>query len=232
MSCSLFVLEPLKMPQNPITDVWQFLTATTSDYLALGGWRFLILALFWVLMIASVVIAFRNWQEDPAQRTGRNIGIAFVRVLIGCMWFEGMLWKLPLPLSEGLQYWTGQEATRAAFEFHRDFVKDFLLPHLSVIGPFIFLAELTFATSLILGLAVRAVGVLAIAFVLQLWLGIYRPGDPAEWPWSYMFLAMLMFLFALEGAGRCLGFDALLHRRVPAVRDGKGLLGWVLHIAG
>jgi uncharacterized membrane protein YphA (DoxX/SURF4 family) len=227
-----FVLEPLKMPQNPITDVWQFLTATTSDYLALGGWRFLILALFWVLMIASVVIAFRNWQEDPAQRTGRHIGIAIVRVLIGCMWFEGMLWKLPLPLSEGLQYWTAQEATRAAFEFHRDFVRDFLLPHLPVIGPFIFLAELTFATSMILGLAVRVIGVLAVAFVLQLWLGIYRPGDPAEWPWSYMFLAMLMFLFALEGAGRCLGFDALLRRRVPAVRDRKGLLGWLLHIAG
>ena len=229
---SLLVSELLQMPKNPITDVWQFLTATTSDYLALGGWRFLILALFWVLMIASIVIAFRNWQEDPGQRTGRHIGIWIVRVLIGCMWFEGMLWKLPLPLSDGLQYWTEQEATRAAFEFHRVFVKDFLLPHLIVFGPFVFLAELTFATSMILGLAVRAVSVLAIAFVLQLWLGIYRPGDPAEWPWSYMFLAMLMFLFALEGAGRGLGFDAWLRRRVPAVRDGKGLLGWFLHIAG
>jgi uncharacterized membrane protein YphA (DoxX/SURF4 family) len=228
----LLVLELLQMPKNPITDVWQFLTATTSDYLALGGWRFLILALFWALMIVSLVVAFQNWQEDPGQRTGRHIGIWLVRVLIGCMWFEGMLWKLPLPLSEGLQYWTEQEATRAAFEFHRVFVKDFLLPHLTMIGPFIFLAELTFATSMILGLAVRAASILAILFVLQLWLGIYRPGDPAEWPWSYMFLAMLMFLLALEGAGRCLGLDAWLRRRVPAVRDGRGLLGWFLHIAG
>lgn len=220
------------MPKNPISDVWQFLTASTSDYLDLGGWRFLILSLFWVLMIASVVVALRNWQEDPAQRTGRNIGICIVRVLIGCMWFEGMLWKLPLPLSDGLQYWTEQEATRAAFEFHRVFVKEFLLPHLSVLGPFVFLAELTFATSMILGLAVRAVSVLAILFVLQLWLGIYRPGDPAEWPWSYMFLAMLMFLFALDGAGRRFGFDAWLRRHVPAVRDGKGAFGRFLHAAG
>jgi uncharacterized membrane protein YphA (DoxX/SURF4 family) len=220
------------MPKNPISDVWQFLTATTSDYLDLGGWRFLILALFWILMFASVVVAFRNWQEDPAQRTGRNIGMYIVRVLVGCMWFEGMLWKLPLPLSDGLQYWTEQEATRAAFELHRVFVKDFLLPHLAVFGPFVFLAELTFATSLILGLAVRVVSVLAIAFVLQLWLGIYRPGDPAEWPWSYMFLAMLMFLFALEGAGRCLGLDAWLRRHITAVREGNGLGGRFLHIAG
>jgi hypothetical protein len=68
--------------------------------------------------------------------------------------------------------------------------------------------------------------------VLQLWLGIYRPGDPAEWPWSYMFLAMLMFLFVLEGAGRSLGLDAWLRRNVPAVRDGKGLIGGFLHVSG
>jgi hypothetical protein len=74
------------------------------------------------------------------------------------------------------------------------------------------------------------VGVLAIAYALQLWLGLY--GSPAEWPWTYMFLAMLMFLFVLEGAGRSLGFDAWLRRKVPAVRDGKGLIGRFLHIAG
>jgi uncharacterized membrane protein YphA (DoxX/SURF4 family) len=219
------------MPENPISDIWQFLTATTSDYLDLGGWRFVILALFWILIIASIVVAFLNWKEDPSQRTCRHVSIYIVRVLIGCMWFQGMLWKLPLPVSDGLQYWTEQEATRAAFEFHRVIVKEFLLPHLAIFGPFVFLAELTFATSLILGVAVRAVSLLAIAFVLQLWLGIYRPGDPAEWPWSYMFLIMLMFLFALERAGRCLGLDAWLRRRVASVRDGKGLLGRILNLA-
>jgi hypothetical protein len=47
-----------------------------------------------------------------------------------------------------------------------------------------------------------------------------------------MFLAMLMFLFALEGAGRSLGLDAWLRRQVPAVRDGKGLIGRFFNIAG
>jgi uncharacterized membrane protein YphA (DoxX/SURF4 family) len=218
------------MPKNPFTDVWRFLTATTDDYMALGGWRFLILALFWALFIASIVIAVKNWNEDPEQRTGRHIGIWIVRVLIGCMWFEGMLWKLPLPLSDGLKYWTEQEVTRAAFEFHRVFVKDFLLPHLTLFGPLVFLAELTFATSMILGFAVRLVGVLAILFVLQLWLGIYRPGDPAEWPWSYVFLATLMFLFSLLAAGRSLGLDAWLRRRVSERSDGKGWLGKLLNV--
>ncbi|WP_334356750.1 MULTISPECIES: DoxX family protein [unclassified Bradyrhizobium] len=192
----------------------------------------LILALFWALLLAGIAVAFQNWREDSAQRSGRHLGIWLVRVLIGCMWFEGMLWKLPLPVSGGLQYWTEQETTRAAFEFHGTFVKDVVLPYMSVFGPIVFLAELVFAASMILGLAVRFVGVLAIAYTLQLWLGIYRPGDPAEWPWTYMFLAMLMFLFVLEGAGRSLGLDAWLRRKIPAVRDGKGPVGRFFNIAG
>jgi uncharacterized membrane protein YphA (DoxX/SURF4 family) len=220
------------MPKNPISDVWQSLTGTTSDHLELGNWRFLLVTLLWLLLVAGLAIAFVNWREDPAQRTGRHIGIAVVRVLIGCMWFEGMLWKLPLPLSGGLQYWTEQEVTRAAFEFHRDFVKDFLLPNLAYFGPVVFLAELCFAASLMLGLAVRLFSILAILFVLQLWLGIYRPGDPAEWPWSYVFLAMLMFFFALDVAGRSLGLDAWLRRNVPSVSQGRGFIGRLLRVAG
>lgn len=219
------------MPKNPLTDAWRFLTAATDDYMALGGWRFVILALFWALLAASVVIAVKNWNEDPEQRSGRHIGIWIVRVLIGCMWFEGMLWKLPLPASSGLEYWTAQMGTRAAFEFHRNLVTGFLIPNLYLFGPLVFLAELTFATSMILGLAVRVIGVLAIVFVLHLWLGIYLPGDPAEWPWSYIFLAMLMFLFSLHAAGRSLGLDAWLRRHGPDIRDGKGWLGKLLNVA-
>jgi len=218
------------MPTNPLTDAWHFLTATTSDYLHQGNWRYLLLALFWALLLASIAVAVRNWQKDPAQRTVRHLGIWLVRVLIGCMWFQGMLWKLPLPVSDGLQYWTEQESTNAAFEFHRTFLKDVVLTHMTFFGPVVFVAELVFAGSMLLGLAVRFVGVLAVVYVLQLWLGLY--GNSSEWPWTYMFLALLMFLFALEGAGRSLGVDAWLRREVPAVRDRKGLVGWFFNIAG
>jgi uncharacterized membrane protein YphA (DoxX/SURF4 family) len=220
------------MPKNPFTDVWQFLTGTTSDHLALGGWRYLLVAFFWALLIASIFIAIRNWREDPAQRTGTHLGTWVVRVLVGTMWFEGMLWKLPLPVSGGISYWTEQMGTRAAFAFHRDFVTGFLIPNLHLFAPLVFLAELTFTVSLMLGLGVRFAGVIGIFFVLHLWLGIYLPGNPAEWPWSYIFLAMLMFLFALYAAGRSLGLDAWLRRHVPAVREGKGFFGQLLNLAG
>jgi uncharacterized membrane protein YphA (DoxX/SURF4 family) len=220
------------MPKNPFTDVWLFLTGQTEDYLALGGWRYLVVALFFALLATSVVAAARNWKEDPAQRTAVHAGTWLARVLIGCMWFEGMLWKLPLPVGSGLQFWTEQMATRAAFAFHRAFVTDVVLPNLRLLGPIVFLAELAFAASLILGLGVRLASLLAIFFVLQLWLGIYIPGAPAEWSWSYIFLALVLFLFVLHGAGRSLGVDAWLRRHVPAVRDGRGVLGWLLNIAG
>jgi len=218
------------MPTNPFTDVWHFLTGTTGDYLRQGNWRYLIAALFWALLLASIAIAVRNWRENPSQRTGRHLGIWLVRVLIGIMWFQGMLWKLPLPVSDGLQYWTEQESTSAAFEFHRMFMKDIVLPHMTIFGPIVFFAELVFAGSMILGLAVRLVGVLAIAYTLQLWLGLY--GNSSEWPWTYIFLALLMFLFVVEAAGRSLGLDTWLRRQVPAVRDRKGLIGWFFNIAG
>jgi uncharacterized membrane protein YphA (DoxX/SURF4 family) len=219
------------MPKNPLTDVWQFLIGATDDHLALGGWRYLFVVLFLALMAMSVYIAVRNWREDPEQRTGRHLGTWGARVLIGCMWFEGMLWKLPLPVSGGLQFWTEKQmGARAAFEFHREFVKNFLVPNLHLFGPLVFLAEMTFAVSLILGLGVRLAASLAMLFVLHLWLGIYLPGDPAEWPWSYMFLATLMFLFALHAVGRKLGADALLRRSVPAVRDRSTWWGKLLYL--
>jgi hypothetical protein len=217
---------------NPLSDFWDFVIGNTDDHNALGFWKYLFVVLFLALIVASVIIAIRNWQEDPSQRSWSHLATWFVRVLVGGMWFQGMLWKLPLPVSGGLKYWTEQMADRAAFAFHRELATEIYLPYLYVFNPIIFLAELAFAVSLILGLGVRLVGALAIIFVLHLWLGIYRPGSPAEWPWSYVFLAIVMFFFALHAAGRSLGLDAWLRRHVRAVRDGTGFFGKLLNLAG
>ena len=54
------------MPKNPFTDVWQFLTATTGDYLRLGNWRYLILALFWTLLgLWAVTATVRHVLAPP-----------------------------------------------------------------------------------------------------------------------------------------------------------------------
>jgi uncharacterized membrane protein YphA (DoxX/SURF4 family) len=217
---------------DPLSDFWQFLIGTSGDYKAIGTWKYLFVALFPGLIALSIVVAVKNWQEDPSQRTARNLGMWLVRVLVGAMWFQGMLWKMPFPVSEGFEFWTEQIADRAAFAFHRQLATEVYLPNLKILDPLVFLAELGFAVSLILGLGVRLVGVVGMLYVLHLWLGIYQAGDPAEWPWSYVFLAALMFLFALFAAGRNLGLDAWLRRRVAQVRDRSSALGRFFHAVG
>lgn len=217
------------MRTNPFSDAWAFTVGNTNDHNALGAWKYLFVLLFLALIGASVVIAIRNWREDPAQRTGTHLATWIMRVLIGSMWFEGMLWKLPLfSHDNGLYYWTQQMAGRAAFEIHRDLVANVLLPLFNLLNPLVFLAELTFATCLILGFGVRIVSVLAILFSLNLWLGIYLDrgdADPDEWPWSYLFLVMVHVMFVIHAAGRSLGLDALLRRRSGALRGSEGALG-------
>ncbi len=199
------------MRTDPFTDTWLFLIGRQPDQLALGAWRWLLVALFLGVLGASVRIALGNWRRDPAQRSAGNLWIWLFRVLMGCMWFQGSLWKLPLPISGGFQSWTEQIVENAAFEAHRAIVRDLLLPNLPLLQAATFVTELSLGISLILGLAVRASSMVGIVFALQLWLGLYHL--PAEWPWLFMFMVIALGQFVVYGAGRSLGLDATLRRQ-------------------
>ena len=214
------------MRTNPFLDIWLFLIGSTPDHMAIGAFAYVLVALFLLLILASLWIARINWREDPSQRSGVHVTTWACRVLIGCMWFQGCLWKLPLPISGPFQYWTGEMAEHAAFAWHRALATGVYLPYLHFIQPVVFLAELSFACSLILGFGVRLFALLSTGFVLHLWLGLYR--HPNEWPWTYVFLAMLMVLFIVYAAGRSLGADALLRRRA----NKHSLIGRFVNIAG
>lgn len=206
---------------NPLQDLVAFLTANTGDFNALGAAKYVILLYFYALIAASLVLFAVNLREEPAQRSGTLLWFWLIRVLIGCMWFQGMLWKLPFGTQNGLYYWTQQMAGRAAFPQLAQFVSDVILPNFGLFNPLVFLAEFGFATAFILGLFVRIAGLGSMVMCLTLWLGIYnqRPGDPAEWSWSYVFLAMLGGTFTVLAAGRALGADAWIRRNVASVRD-------------
>ncbi len=198
------------MRTTPFYDAWLFLIGQQPDQLALGPWRWLIVALFLGLLVASAWIARGNWLRDPAQRGAGHLWMCLFRVLVGAMWFQGSLWKLPFPVSGGFQSWTEQIVEHAAFAFHSGFVRDVLLPNIALLQPLVFLAEMSFAITLILGFAVRLSSLLGILFALQLWLGLYH--HPNEWPWLFMFMVFTLGQFAVHAAGRSLGLDALLRR--------------------
>jgi uncharacterized membrane protein YphA (DoxX/SURF4 family) len=193
---------------NPFYDAWLFLIGATDYPDEIGAFKYVLVAFFWLLLIGSCVIAAINWQRDPRQRDATHVATWICRVLIGSMWFQGCLWKLPLPVSGGFEFWTQELGKYAAFELHRELVTHVFLPNLAIINPLVFLAEISFAISLILGIGVRFFASITVLFALHLWLGLYH--HPSEWPWEYIFIVVIHVLFVAYAAGRSLGLDALL----------------------
>jgi uncharacterized membrane protein YphA (DoxX/SURF4 family) len=187
------------MRPNPLNDALQFLTQP--------AW---FTAAFWLLLFASIAIAIVAWRRQPAQRTTRNLGMWMLRVLMGTMWWQQTLWKIP-PNFSGLKYWMEQEADHAAIVLQGELVRMIVLPNLTLFGPLVYLVELTIGVTLLLGLVSRAGALLGLLMGLNLWLGLYSA--QGEWPWTYMFLIIIQAIFVIDPPGRSLGADALLRAR-------------------
>ena len=212
------------MRVNPFYDAWQFLTGNTGEHVGSGIGLFLTL-LFLALIVASIAFAWKNWRDDPAQRTASHLAIWFMRFFIGTMWFQGSVWKLPLPVSGGFVSAVKPIEQYAAFEFHRWIATNIFIPLVAVINPVVFFTEFFMGIAFIIGFLVRPMAVMGILFVLQLYLGLYRQSE--EWPWLYVFLMFVQGFFVVTNAGKSLGLDAMVARRPFGPFAGNGLLAQV-----
>jgi len=200
------------MNPNPASDVIGFLTQP--------GW---LTALFWLFFVASIAIAVFALVRIPEQRSGGHLARWVIRFLIGAMWWQQSLWKLPpyytdhpeQPFGEtGLAYWMTVMGQHAAIPLQADFVNHIVLPHFYLFAPFVYAAEVLTGVSLMLGAFVRLFALIGALQILNLWLGLYSA--PGEWPWTYFFLLLLQLVFALDRYGRSLGVDAILTAHRPA----------------
>jgi uncharacterized membrane protein YphA (DoxX/SURF4 family) len=194
------------MRTNPISDVLVFLTR--------GEWTTYV---FWLLVIASVVIAAVNFLRDSSQRSGLHLWNWVARFFIGAMWWQQSLWKLPPTYTDnpdgsgGLRYWMDEMTKWASTGLQRHFVKDVALPHFYLFAPQVYFSEVLVAVTLILGLFSRLGAFIGALMAINLWLGLYR--SPAEWPWTYFFLIIVQIALLLQRPGRSLGLDAILLRQ-------------------
>ena len=108
----------------------------------------------------------------------------------------------------------------ASIPLQADFVNNIVLPNFYLFAPLVYGLEVLTAVSLMLGLFVRLGGVIGALQIVNLWLGLYSA--PNEWPWTYVFLILLMASFALHHYGRSLGIDAIIVRRLKQPRSRLG----------
>ena len=201
------------MRPNPLHDAGHFLTQP--------GW---FTPVFWLLLLGSATFAVMAWRTAPEQRSPRAVGLWVLRVLVGTMWWQQSLWKIP-PNFDGLRYWMQQEAAHAAIALQGALVSDVVLPSLNLFGPLVYLTEVAIGVSLLLGLLSRLGALLGVLKGLNLWLGLYSA--PGEWPWTYMFLVIIQALFVIDPPGRLLGADVWLRRAAGRARWDGVPLSWL-----
>jgi uncharacterized membrane protein YphA (DoxX/SURF4 family) len=187
------------MRTNPFSDVLDFLTE--------GEWTTYV---FWLLIIASIVIAAINLFRNSNQRSIVHLWNWMARLLIGAMWWQQSVWKAP-PDFTGLHYWMEEMVKWASTPLQQWFVKDVVLQHYHFFAPQVYILEVLVAVSLLLGLFTRLGALLGGLMACNLWLGLYR--SPGEWPWAYFFLIIIQIIFVIHGPGRSLGLDAILLQR-------------------
>jgi len=196
------------MKTDPLNDAWDFLVGAQPDQVALGDLRWLFVGLFAFLVVASCVIALAAWRRQGGEPASGPFWAWLIRALVGIMWFQAMLWKLPFPVAPGLQHRAEQMVDNAAWPWFGWLVSAVVLPNMVIIDPLVFAAELGLAISLLLGLFVRPAASLGAMYAIGLCIGLYH--HPDEWPWGYVFLAAAQAMSAVVGGRHSLGLDALL----------------------
>jgi uncharacterized membrane protein YphA (DoxX/SURF4 family) len=194
---------------NPVSDVLAFFQKP--------GWP---TPVFWLLLAVGIGVALYAFAAVPGQRRFAHVCNWAFRTLIGCMWWQQTLWKLPpyytdhpgAPFGKtGLANWMIILGKSSAIPAQADFVNHIVLPHFYLFAPVVYALEVLTGASLILGLGVRFWGVIGALQILNIWLGLYNAYG--EWPWTYFVLMVLMLIFAVHRYGRSLGFDAVIAAR-------------------
>jgi hypothetical protein len=94
------------MNPNPLSDVLAFLLQP--------AWT---TGVFWLLTLTSIGVAAYAFRTIPGQRSIEHFGNFAFRFLIGAMWWQQSLWKLPPFYTDqpqepfgtsGLAYWMGR----------------------------------------------------------------------------------------------------------------------------
>lgn len=186
------------MRTNPVLDSFRYMFTVQS-------WTTLA---FDVLLLAGIILAILVYRRYPEQRSIYHVWIWLARTVMGAMWWQQVIWKVP-PNYGGLRFWTSEMAKFASTDLQRGFVSNVVLAHFSLFAPQVFAVEVLISLTLLLGVWSRLGSLLGAAMAINLSQGLYR--SPGEWPWQYVFLIVVMVQFLVVPPGRSLGLDCFLN---------------------
>jgi len=140
--------------------------------------------------------------------------LAGLRILLGVLWLANLSWKLPPDFGkndpEGLLYNFRRAEHYAVIGPLRDVAREVMIPHFTLFGWLVFLAELAAGVLLLLGLWTR-VGAL-IGLVQSIAITLLVVDAPNEWVWTYVMFIAIGIVVLVTPSGRRLSLDARRRR--------------------
>ncbi len=143
--------------------------------------------------------------------------VAMLRIVFGVMYLDMALQKAPWVVSGGQRYgwlygWIQQEIAHPTFSWYAAFLRSVVVPNFGFFGLLTFVTEIALGLGLLLGLLTRVAGLGGALWQVNIALGAFSV--PGEWSWIWALLIAPQCVFAACGAGRALGVDGLIRRRL------------------
>ncbi len=148
--------------------------------------------------------------------------LAGLRILVGVLFLifgEYKVFGTQFTLGGGFQFWINRFLSHGAYPFMVPVLREFVLPHGTVIAFLVAYGELAIGLSLTLGILVRPASFCAMIFMLTLLFSSDYPGADAVF-WQYfggaldhLVLAMCFAAFALGNADQAFSLRSFFHQR-------------------
>jgi thiosulfate dehydrogenase [quinone] large subunit len=156
-----------------------------------------------------------------------GLSVGLFRMGFGLLYLHMAFQKAPWVVSEGHRFgwlhgWIEKEIEHPTFGLYQAFLERIVLPNFTLFGFLSFLTEVALGLSLLLGLFTVLGGFGGALWMLNIALGSFSV--PGEWPWVWFLQIAPQVVFAHTRAGRVLGLDQVLHRRIeslPAEQRGR-----------
>jgi thiosulfate dehydrogenase (quinone) large subunit len=136
--------------------------------------------------------------------------LAGLRILLGVLWLANLSWKLPPDFgkndAEGLLYTFRLAEKHAVIGPLQDIMREVVIPHFTLFGWLVFLAELVAGVLLLLGLWTRVGALIGLMQSLAITLLVVRAPD--EWVWTYVMFVAIGLVVLITPSGSRLSLDA------------------------